>query len=94
MPAVGLLTIVLHIPSARSLKDKRRVITSIKTRLRKLNVALAETNYNDFHKQAQLDILTVSTHRDGVDKILTTVLTEIDRHDPGLISSSELEWLT
>ena len=94
MPAVGLLTIVLHIPSARSLKYKRRVITSIKTRLRKLNVALAETNYNDFHKQAQLDILAVSTHRDGVDKILTTVLTEIDRHDPGLISSSELEWLT
>lgn len=94
MPAVGLLTIVLHIQSARSLKDKRRVITSIKTRLRKLNVAVAETNYNDFHKQAQLDILTVSTHRDGVDKILTTVLTEIDRHDPGLISSSELEWLT
>ena len=94
MPAVGLLTIVLHIQSARSLKDKRRVITSIKTRLRKLNVAVAETNYNDFHKQAQLDILTVSTHRDGVDKILTTVLTDIDRHDPGLISSSELEWLT
>ncbi len=94
MPAVGLLTVVLHIPSARSLKDKRRVITSIRTRLRKLNVAIAETNYNDFHKQAQLDILTVSTHRDGVDKILTTVLTEIDRHDPGLISSSELEWLT
>jgi len=94
VPAVGLLTIVLHIQSARSLKDKRRVITSIKTRLRKLNVAVAETNYNDFHKQAQLDILTVSTHRDGVDKILTTVLTEIDRHDPGLISSSELEWLT
>ena len=94
MPAGGLLTIVLHIQSARSLKDKRRVITSIKTRLRKLNVAVAETNYNDFHKQAQLDILTVSTHRDGVDKILTTVLTEIDRHAPGLISSSELEWLT
>ena len=94
MPAVGLLTVVLHIPSARSLKDKRRVIASIRTRLRKLNVAIAETNYNDFHKQAQLDILTISTHRDGVDKILTTVLTEIDRHDPGLISSSELEWLT
>ena len=73
MPAVGLLTVVLHIPSARSLKDKRRVIASIRTRLRKLNVAIAETNYNDFHKQAQLDVLTISTHRDGVEKILTTV---------------------
>ena len=94
MPAVGLLTIALYIPGSRSLKDKRRLLTSIKSRLYKLNVAVAETDYNDFHKQAQLDILTVSTHRDGVDKILTTVLTEIDRHDPGLISSSELEWLT
>ena len=94
MPAVGLLTIALYIPGSRSLKDKRRLLTSIKSRLYKLNVAVAETDYNDFHKQAQLDILTISTHRDGVDKILTTVLTEIDRHDPGLISSSELEWLT
>ena len=94
MPAVGLLTIALYIPGSRSLKDKRRLLTSIKSRLYKLNVAVAETDYNDFHKQAQLDILTVSTHRDGVDKILTTALTEVERHDPGLISSSELEWLT
>ncbi len=94
MPAVGLLTIVLHISISRSLKDKRRVLTSIKTRLRKLNVSLAETNYNDFHKQAQLSIVAVSNHRDGVDKLLTAVLTEIDRRDPGLIISSELEWLT
>ena len=94
MPAVGLLTIVLPIPGSRSLKDKRRVLTSIKTRLQKLNVALAETDYNDFHKQAQLSILAVSTHRDGVDKALTSVETEIDRHNPGLIISSELEWLT
>ena len=94
MPAVGLLTVVLHIPSARSLKDKRRVIASIRTRLRKLNVAIAETNYNDFHKQAQLSILAVSTHRDNVDKLLTAALTEIDRRDPGLISSSKVDWLT
>ncbi len=94
MSAVGLLTIVLHISMSRSLKDKRRVLTSIKTRLRKLNVSLAETDYNDVHKQAQLSIVATSTHRDGVDKLLTAVLTEIDRHDPGLIISSELEWLT
>lgn len=94
MPAVGLLTIVLHIQSSHSLKDKRRVITSIRTRLRKLNLSIAETNYNDFLKQAQLDILAVSTHRDGVDEIQAAALTNIDQHDPSLISSSELEWLT
>ena len=94
MPAVGLLTIVLHISISRSLKDKRRVLTSIKTRLRKLNVSLAETNYNAFETQDHLRIVAVSNHRDGVDKLLTAVLTEIDRRDPGLIISSELEWLT
>ncbi len=57
-------------------------------------MAFAETDYNDFYKQAQLSILAVSTHRDGVDKALTSIETEIDRHDPDLIISSELEWLT
>lgn len=94
MPAVGLLTIVLHIPGSRSLKDKRRLLTSIKARLYKLNVAVAETDYNDFHKQAQLSILAVSNHRDSVDKLLTAALTEVDRRDPGLISSSKVDWLT
>ncbi|MCY3845211.1 MAG: DUF503 family protein, partial [Acidobacteria bacterium] len=35
MPAVGLLDVELHFSGARSLKDKRMVLRSIKDRLRR-----------------------------------------------------------
>ena len=34
---VGLLTVELHVPGARSLKDKRMVLRRVKDRLKKFN---------------------------------------------------------
>jgi len=36
---IGLRTVEMHIPGARSLKDKRMVLRSVKDRLKKFNVA-------------------------------------------------------
>ena len=94
MPAVGLLTVELHIPGARSLKDKRRVLASVKDRVRKLNVSLAETGHHDLRQRGQLGIVAIATHRDAVDRSLDAVLTEIERHDPGLIVATDVEWLS
>jgi len=45
---VGLLTLELHIAEARSLKDKRQILRSLKDRLRrKFNVAVAELDFQD-----------------------------------------------
>jgi len=45
---IGLLTLEIHIPDARSLKDKRQVIRSLKDRLRaNFNVAVAELDHQD-----------------------------------------------
>ena len=42
---IGVFSLELHLPMARSLKDKRQVVKRLKQRLRsKLNVAVAETN--------------------------------------------------
>lgn len=93
MPAVGLLTIELRIPGTRSLKDKRRVLASVKDRLRKLNISLAETDYHDKQQRTQLSIIAVATHRDGVDRSLSAALTEMERHYPDLILTTNIEWL-
>ena len=94
MPAVGLLTIELHVPGARSLKDKRRVLASVKDRVRKLNVSLAETEHQDLRQRARLEVVAIAGHRDGVDRSLDAVVTEIERHDPGLIVATDIEWLS
>ena len=42
---VALLSIECHLPAARSLKDKRMVLQSVKGRLRNLNVSLQAIAY-------------------------------------------------
>ena len=93
MPAVGLLSVDLHFPAARSLKDKRAVLRSVKDRLRKLNVSLAEVEYQDLWQRARLDIIAIAATRDGVDQSLEIVISEIERHDPDVIVGTKLEWL-
>ena len=93
MPAVGLLSVELHLAGARSLKDKRMVLRSIKDRLRKLNVAVAELAHHDLHQRARLGIVSIAAARDGVDRSLEATLDEIERRDPGIVTASDVEWL-
>ena len=93
MPVVGLLSLELHFPSARSLKDKRAILRSVKDRLRKLNVAVAEVEHQDLWQRAGLGIVAVGQSQVGVEQALDAVVQEVDRHDPGLIVGTTLDWL-
>jgi uncharacterized protein YlxP (DUF503 family) len=91
---VGLLSVELHIPGARSLKDKRMVLRSVKDRLKKFNVAVAEVEHQDLWQRAELGVVTVSNSNDAVDRALTAVVDEIERVEPGLITRTQIEFLT
>ena len=57
---VGVLTLELAIFEARSLKDKRRVIQSVKQRLRNtFNVSVAEVAFLDTPKRGRLAVAVV-----------------------------------
>jgi uncharacterized protein YlxP (DUF503 family) len=91
---VGLLTIELHIPGARSLKDKRMVLRSVKDRIKKFNVAVAEVEHHDLWQRCGLGIVTVSNDEKHADQALAAVVSEIERLEPGLITRTEVEFLT
>jgi uncharacterized protein len=90
---VGHLSLELHIPGARSLKDKRMVLRGIKDRIRKFNVAVAEVEYQDLWQRAGLSVVTVSNDEKVADRELAAVVSEIERVEPGLISRTEVEFL-
>jgi uncharacterized protein YlxP (DUF503 family) len=90
---VGLLTIELHIPGSRSLKDKRMVLRSVKDRLRKFNVAVAEIEHQDLWQRAALGVVTIGTSDALVDQALSAVVDEIERVEPGLITRTQVERL-
>ena len=93
MTVVGLLSIELHIPGARSLKDKRMVLRSVKDRIKKFNVALAEVDYQDLWQRCAFSVVTVSNDERHADQELAAVVNEIERLEPGLITRTEVEFL-
>jgi len=94
MPIVGLLSLELHVPHSRSLKEKRVVVRSIKDRLRKLSVGVAEVNHQDLLQRAALAIVAVGSEQQLVEQSLTNVVKEVERKGIGVIVKSEIEWLT
>ena len=78
---IGLLTLEIHIPDARSLKDKRQVLRSLKDRLRaRFNVAVAELDYQDtLAARAQVGIVSLSNDSAHLENSLRQVLEESER---------------
>ena len=72
---VGLLTLDIHIPESRSLKDKRQVLRSLKDRLRRrFNVAVAELEHQDVWQHAVVGIVTLADQPGFVEQSLRSVL--------------------
>lgn len=77
---VGVLQIELTIPSADSLKAKRRVLRSLKDRVhRNFNVSIAEVDENDRWQSAVLAVVVVSNDRRFANQVLSKIVDFIER---------------
>ena len=75
---IGLLEAEISLPEARSLKDKRMVLRSLKDRiLHRMNVSVAEVGRQDAWKHAELAFVTVASESKVVDKRLAAVAREL-----------------
>ena len=71
---VGVLRLVLYLPENHSLKGKRAVLRSIKTRVaNKFNVSIAECDDHDNWQRATLGVAQVGNEREHVDRSLREV---------------------
>ena len=74
---IGLLTLDLHFPGARSLKDKRQALRSLETRIRnKFNVSVAEVEHQDLWQRSRLAVVTVNTDHGHLDSTLSAIVSE------------------
>jgi len=72
---IGSLLLEMNIPAARSLKDKRSVISSLKTKLRnKFNVSVAEVGEKDLWNRADIAIVVVGDEFSFIDSQLQEII--------------------
>ena len=91
---VGIFTVEIFIPEARSLKDKRQVLRGLVERLRRRhNVSVAEVAHQDLWQRAGLAIVAVAAAQKPIDAMFQGLLDEIEREIPGHIISHEVEFI-
>jgi uncharacterized protein YlxP (DUF503 family) len=77
---IAFLTLELHIEAAQSLKDKRRVLRSLKDRLRaSFNVSIAELDATSLWNRATVGVVAVSDSRDYLDGLMKNVERQANR---------------
>jgi len=69
---IGVRTWELHLPGVHSLKEKRAVLQSLKTRLHnQFNVSVAETAHQDSWQRGELTACIVATDRRHADSVMS-----------------------
>jgi uncharacterized protein YlxP (DUF503 family) len=94
MATVGVLTLELRLENSHSLKEKRHVVESLKTRLRnKFNVAVAEIDHQDLWQRAAVAAVTVSSDHVHAEKVLRSVEDEAAALLGPELAEATVEWL-
>lgn len=94
MPAIGILTLEIHVEHSHSLKEKRHVVKSLKDRLReRFNVSVAEIDYLDSWQNSVIAVVTVSNDRVHAEQILQAAEAHAASLLGGALAGSGMEWL-
>jgi len=80
---VGILQLRVMIRDSQSLKDKRRIVRSLRDRIRsRFNVSVAEVDSLDSRQQATLGVALATNDRIFADQVLAKVV-DLVRATPG-----------
>jgi len=89
---IGALSVKLAVFGATSLKDKRRVIKSLKERLiGRFNVSVAEVGSLDHHQQAELGVVMVGNESQFVQSSLAKIVDYVRRDTSASLVNYEIE---
>ena len=76
---IGILSLELYLPSSGSLKSKRRVLKSLKDRVRsQFNVSIAEIGELDKWQKAVIGICVIGNDKSHLDRSLQNILSFAD----------------
>jgi hypothetical protein len=91
---IGILRLELHIPASNSLKHKRMILNSLKSRMRNnFNVSIAEVDGHDKWQRTTIAICYVTSGRKYIYKIMEKILNFIELFNGVDLLTHEMEIL-
>jgi len=92
---IGVYTLELHLPGARSLKDRRQVFRRLKDRLRsRYNVAVSESaEHSNLWQRGEITVVSVSENRDSLVRLFESIFRDAESGVPGHVTEHGPEFL-
>jgi len=88
---IGICKINLYFSNSHSLKDKRNILKSIKTRIRNhYNVSVAEIDNHNLWKNAILGIVCVGNDKRYLNKILNEIILFLEKQNESQLINYEI----
>jgi hypothetical protein len=88
---VSMLQLVLELPETFTIKDKRRVVSSLKSKIsRRFNASCAEIDLLDSIRFAHLGAAIVSNSKAHGEKVMQRVLETVDREGSVRVHDAEI----
>lgn len=89
---VALAEVDLHLPGARTLKDKRQDIRSLVERLRhRLTVLVVESDHQDLHQRAALAVTSLATDAEAARGTVARALDFVHESFPGVVLDERIK---
>jgi len=83
---VALAEVELHLPGARTLKDKRQDVRSLVERLRhRLTILVVESDHQDLHQRAALALSALATDAEAARGTIARALDLVHESFPGVV---------
>jgi len=90
---IGLLAFEIFLPYSRSLKDKRKVLNTLRDRIRgRFNAAFAELDFQDKWQRSTIGIVTLNSQKGRVDEVLQRICRDVEENLEGEIVRTEFHY--
>jgi hypothetical protein len=84
---IGLTTFELHLPQARSLKEKRKVVKSLVERIhQRYRVSVLEAAHHDLHQRAEIAVVLLARDEVEIDRIMNGIRDTVDQRSEALVT--------
>jgi uncharacterized protein YlxP (DUF503 family) len=90
---IGFLSIEIYLPYSHSLKEKRKRLSGIKSRLtKKYNVAISELEYQNKWQRTKIGMVSLNSQKKPVESLFSKIIEDVEKNIDGQILDYETHY--
>ncbi|MDH4257859.1 MAG: DUF503 domain-containing protein [Candidatus Aminicenantes bacterium] len=90
---IGFLSIEIYLPYSHSLKDKRKRLSGLRSRLtKKYNVAISELEYQNKWQRTKIGMVSLNSQKRPVESLFSKIIEDVEKNIDGQILDYETHY--